>query len=90
MPYINEILFNVHNYFDYIVNYNFCKIENGQYIQNISLLVFEAKNDNQIHDELLHKSEDINGESYLRILFGLDNNLILYNFEAIVLDEAAE
>jgi|GEM_PF-733217 len=51
MPYVDEILFNVHNYFDYVVNYIICKLENGSYIQNISALVFEAKTDNQIHCE---------------------------------------
>ena len=46
MPYVDERLFNVHNYFDYVVNYIICKLENGHYIQNISALVFEAKTDN--------------------------------------------
>ena len=90
MPYVDEILFNVHNYFDYIVNYIICKLENGHYIQNISALVFEAKTDNQIHNEFLKKAGEITEENYLLALFGPDVNIIDYNFEVVVYDDGGE
>lgn len=90
MPYVNEILFNVHNYFDYVVNYIICKLENGQYIQNISALVFEAKMDNQIHYEFLKKAGEITEGNYLHALFGPDVNIIDYNFEVVVYDNESE
>lgn len=90
MPYINEILFNMHNYFDYVINYIICKLENGNYIQNISTMVFEAKIDNQIHIELLKRNVAITGENYLNILFGPDLNIISFNFEAVVSDTTQE
>lgn len=90
MPYVNEILFNVHNYFDYVVNYIVCKLENGHYIQNISALVFEAKTDNQIHNEFLKKAGEITEGNYLHALFGPDVNIIDYNFEVVVYDDGVE
>lgn len=90
MPYVDEILFNVHNYFDYVVNYIICKLENGHYIQNISALVFEAKTDNQIHNEFLKKADKITEENYLYALFGPDVNIIDYNFEVVVYDNEGE
>lgn len=90
MPYVNEILFNVHNYFDYVVNYIVCKLENGHYIQNISALVFEAKTDNQIHNEFLKKAGEITEDNYLHALFGPDVNIIDYNFEVVVYDDGVE
>ena len=90
MPYVDEILFNVHNYFDYIVNYIMCKLENGHYVQNISSLVFEAKIDNQIHNEFLKKVDVITEENYLHALFGPDINIIDYNFEVVLYDDSVE
>ena len=90
MPYVNEILFNVHNYFDYVVNYIVCKLENGHYIQNISALVFEAKTDNQIHYEFVKKAGEITEDNYLHALFGPDVNIIEYNFEVVVYDDGVE
>lgn len=90
MPYVNEILFNVHNYFDYVVNYIVCKLENAHYIQNISALVFEAKTDNQIHNEFLKKAGEITEDNYLHALFGPDVNIIDYNFEVVVYDDGVE
>ena len=90
MPYINEILFNIHNYFDYAVNYIICKLENNSYIQSISALVFEAKNDNQIHISFLKKNSEMTSENYLNALFGPDLSIISYEFEAIVSEEQSE
>ena len=90
MPYINEILFNIHDYFDYAVNYIICKLENESYIQSISALVYEAKNDNQVHISFLKKSPSLTSDNYLFALFGPDLSIINYEFEAIVTDDFAE
>ncbi len=81
MPYIKDILFNLHNYFDYVINYIICKIENNEYISNISTIVFEAKTDNQIYMEKLKGNQELNKENCLYILFGPDKDMILYDFE---------
>ena len=90
MPYINEILFNTHNYFDYAINYIICKLENNSYIQSISALVFEAKIDNQLHISFLKKNTEITPENLLNALFGPDLSVITFEFEAIVSEEQRE
>lgn len=81
LPHNSHLLSNLHNYFDYIVNYILCKIENGNYIASIQALVLEAKTDNMIHKELLKKGKEINTANYKEYLFGPDYNLLKYNFE---------
>ncbi len=72
---------HLHNYFDYIVNYMLCKSENGDIVVDISTLVFETKNDNQIHHEQLKSKEPLSKENYMKYFFGPDNYLIGYRFE---------
>lgn len=72
---------HLHNYFDYVVNYMLCKSENGDFVQNISALVFESKNDIRIHTELLKSNECLSESNYMDYLFGPDINLIKYQFE---------
>lgn len=72
---------HLHNYFDYITNYMLCKSENGDYVINISTIVFEAKTDNQIHTEILKTSEKLSKDNYLKFLFGPDQKIINYCFE---------
>lgn len=81
MPYIKDILFNLHNYFDYVINYIICKIENDEYINNISTIVFEARTDNQIYMEQLKEKQTLKKENCLALLFGPDKDMILYEFE---------
>ena len=81
MPYIKEVLFNLHNYFDYVINYMICKIENGERIVNISTIVFGAKNDNQIYMEYLKNKQVLSKDNCFDLLFGLDSNMIKYEFE---------
>ena len=81
MPYIKDILFNLHNYFDYVINYIICKIENDEYISNISTIVFEARTDNQIYMEKLKENQELSKENCLYLLFGPDKDMILYDFE---------
>ena len=63
------------------MNYLLCKSENGDYVPNISALVFEAKNDNMIHHELLKSEVPLSDSNYIEFLFGPDTNLIKYKFE---------
>lgn len=81
MPHTSQLLSNLHNYFDYIINYIFCKMENGNYIASIQSVVLEAKTDNMIHRELLKKETEINLTNYKHCLFGPDLNLLKYDFE---------
>lgn len=78
---INNAQNHLHNYFDYVVNYMLCKSENGDYLESTSSVVFEAKNDNKIHHELLKSSETLSKKNYKTYLFGPDPYLITYKFE---------
>lgn len=77
-----EIALNhLHNYFDYVVNFMLCKSENGDYIESTSAVVFEAKNDNKIHHELLKTGGELSHDNFKTYLFGPDPYLIAYKFE---------
>lgn len=71
---------DIHNYFDYIINYILCKTENEHYVRNIPSLVFEAKNDNEIYSKILKQKCDLDGNNYQKLLFGPDFRIIKYNF----------
>lgn len=86
MPYMEEILFNLHNYFDYVVNYIICKLECEEYVESISSVVFEAKNDNLLYGEYLKASINLSGENHSTLLFGPDNKMMQYNFEIVNFD----
>ena len=72
---------HLHNYFDYVVNYMLCKTELGNYIADISTLVFEAKNDLRIQAELLKENQKLSKDNYKLYLFGPDPEMINYKFE---------
>lgn len=71
---------HLHNYFDYIINYMLCKSENNDLIISMSTLVFEAKNDNLIHHELLKSKILLSKENYMQYFFGADSRLVNYDF----------
>ena len=81
MPNTQQLVNNLHAYFDYIVNYIVCKIENNDYVSNIASLVFEAKNDNMIHSTILQENQALNRDNHLLYLFGPDIKLEKYTFE---------
>lgn len=72
---------HLHNYFDYVVNYMLCKSESGDWISNISAVVFEAQNDNRIHREMLKNTSSLSKNTYMDFLFGPDLRLMSYQFE---------
>ena len=76
-----ETVNHLHSYFDYAVNYMLCKSENGDYVSNISTLVFECENDIRIHTEMLKENMPLSQDTYMTYLFGPDKNLIEYKFE---------
>lgn len=78
---IEVALNHLHNYFDYVVNFMLCKSENGDYLESTSAVVFEAKNDNKIHYELLKTGENLSQDNFQTYLFGPDPYLIAYKFE---------
>lgn len=78
---IEGALYNLHNYFDYVVNYIICCCENGNCSHTISQLVFEIQNDNQLFREMLKKISELNENNYINCLFGGDSELISYEFE---------
>lgn len=80
-PYGVQIAVNhLHNYFDYVINYMLCKIENDSLIMSIPALVFETQNDNRIHVELLKSNRPLSKETYVEYFFGPDKKLIDYKF----------
>ena len=80
-PNIESALYNLHNYFDYVVNYIICCWENGKFSKSIDQLVFEIQNDNQLFRELLKQSDSLSDDNYIDVLFGGDSDLIHYEFE---------
>lgn len=78
---LNIVINHLHNYFDFAVNYMLCKSENNDYIVSTSALVFEAKNYNIIHNEMLKNKEPLSKDNYIKYLFGPDANIINYSFE---------
>ena len=81
MPYSKQVINNLHNYFDYIVNFIICKIECNEFISDLASIIFQAKIDNQIHKEILKEENDLTPENYKKVFFGPDNRLISYEFE---------
>ena len=82
LTYLEIVINHLHNYFDFSVNYILCKSENGDYINSISTLVFEAQIDNRIHNEMLKTDQRLSSDNYKDFLFGPDQNLINYAFDA--------
>ena len=81
LPFIKDVLFNLHNYFDYAINYVICKMENEEYIPSIPFLIFEAKTDSEVYMEKLKENNVLSNKNYIELLFGSDQNLIKYEFE---------
>lgn len=82
MYYSNVIINHLHNYFDLMCNYLICKICNGDYVSNIAAVVFEARNDYNIHKEKLKTGELLSIENYSSYFFGPDVRLINYELES--------
>lgn len=78
---IETAVCHLHDYFDYIVNYVLCKLETKTYVPDIASIAFEAKNDNEIHHNLLKNNDGLNADNYLSLLFGPDTKIIQYVFE---------
>ena len=72
---------HLHNYFDYAINYMLCKAENNEFVISTSAIVFQVKNDNRIHMEMLKSKDPLSINNYSKYLFGPDPNLINYQFE---------
>ena len=72
---------HLHNYFDYVVNYMLCKIENNDYIVSTAAVVFESQNDVRTHSEMLKNQRTLSENNYMEILFGPDPKLLEYKFE---------
>ena len=81
---VTYLVNNLHNYFDYALNFMICKCENGDYVASVGTVVFEAKTDYQIYTELLKKSGELTESNVSDLLFGPDKRLIKYNFEFAV------
>ena len=78
---VTYLVNNLHNYFDYALNFMLCKCENGDYVANVGTVVFEAKTDYSIFQEQLKNKKELNEQNCMSILFGPDQRLIDYNFE---------
>lgn len=78
---IEGALYNLHNYFDYVINYIICCCEKGNCSYSISQLVFEIQNDNKLFREILKGISNLSEDNYIDCLFGGDHELINYEFE---------
>lgn len=76
----------LHNYVDFVVNYILVKTEAGEYIDDISDVIEEAKMDNDIHKKILcvNKTTEINRDNYKKLLFGPSDNVLKYYENHIV------
>lgn len=72
---------HLHNYFDYVVNYILCKMDNGEYIHSLPGLFFDAKNDVGVHLSLLKNKEILTKDNYIDLLFGSDKEMQKYSLE---------
>lgn len=80
-PGIETIVNHMHNYFDYVINYSLCKMENDSFIFSISSIVDECELDNSIQMETLKTTESLSGQNYQLYLFGPDLKLMDFEFE---------
>ena len=74
---------HLHNYFDYVVNYILCKSANSNFVCGVQSIVFEAKNDEMIHESLIKQYKNISSENYMAWLFGPDEKMIDYSFDCL-------
>ena len=74
---------HLHNYFDYVVNYILCKSANSNFVCGVPSIVFEAKNDEMIHESLIKQYKTISSENYMAWLFGPDEKMIDYSFDCL-------
>lgn len=74
---------HLHNYFDYVVNYILCKSANSDFVCGVQSIVFEAKNDEAIHESLIKQYKNISSENYMAWLFGPDEKMIDYSFDCL-------
>lgn len=70
----------LHNYVDFVVNYILVKTEAGEYIEDISDIVEEARYDNEVHKKILltNKITNVNNDNYKLLLFGPSDNILRY------------
>jgi len=82
MDEIDTAVKHIHRYFDYIIDFILCCIENGRYVNSIPEMVVEMAIDNSAHAEFLekNKNESLTIDNYQKFLFGFDEQLINYNF----------
>ncbi|PWJ61960.1 hypothetical protein SAMN05720473_11337 [Fibrobacter sp. UWB15] len=83
VPGIKIAINHLHNYFDYVVNYILCKSANSDFVCGVQSIVFEAKNDEAIHESLIKQYKNISSENYMAWLFGPDEKMIDYSFDCL-------
>lgn len=79
VPYIKDLVENLHDYVDFIMNFIICKSWYGEQIADIRSLVAEVKLDNEIHLKYLHSNEKKPTKEHLyENLFGPSTNILEY------------
>ena len=78
--YEDTIVECLHNYVDFVINYILVKTEAGEYVENISDIILEAQNDNEVHKKILHdnRGTNVNKDNYKLLLFGPSDNVLRY------------
>lgn len=82
MDHIEDNVKYLHNYFDYIIDFMLCCVENNKYIDSIPEMVMELSIENKMHINYLRskKDEPLTIDNYKKLLFGADEKIINYNF----------
>lgn len=79
VPYIKDLVENLHDYVDFIMNFIVCKSWYGEQIADIRSLVAEVKLDNEIHLKYLRSNEkDLTKKHIYASLFGPSANILEY------------
>lgn len=79
VPYVKDLVENLHDYVDFILNFIICKSWYGEQIADIRSLVAEVKLDNEIHRKYLHTNEkDSTKKHIFESLFGPSANVLEY------------
>lgn len=79
VPYLEQLVENLHNYLDFIINYIICKTENDEAISNINDIVCEVQIDNELHNSMLKNLKGMDSKDKINeLLFGPSTNVVDY------------
>lgn len=79
VPFIEDLVENLHNYVDFVLNFMVCKSWAGERITDIQSLITEVKVDNEVHYNMLSAArKEKTSEHVYESLFGPSKNILIY------------